>query len=142
MGIIDSIKTAGALAKQIGSIEVQQRLIDLQVEALDLIDENRTLKEQVATLEGELNTKKSLQFRNTFYWATTDDGGEEGPFCSHCYDSGGKLIRLHPINNGQQFGCPACGLVRRSDGSLADYPVVRRFNVERDLAGETSKPRG
>lgn len=142
MGIIDSIKTAGTLAKQIGSIEVQQKLIDLQVEALDLIDENRTLKERVATLEGKLKTKKSLQFRKNFYWTTADDGHEEGPFCSHCYDSDRNLIHLHAISNGRDFGCPACLQVRESDGDLSDYAVIRRFNAERVTPGHVSKRRG
>ncbi len=142
MGIIENLKTAVGLAKKIGSIELQQKLIDVQGEALDLIDENRTLREQVAALAGELKTKKSLQFRNNFCWATTDDGHEEGPLCSHCYDSGKKLIHLHSIDNGQAFGCPACGLVRMRDGALADVPVVRRFNLERAMAGQTSKRRG
>ena len=141
MGIIENLKTAVGLAKKIGSIEVQQKLIDVQGEALDLIDENRTLKERVAALAGELKTKKSLQFRNNFYWTMSDEGHEKGPFCSHCYDSGRNLIHLHAINNGQEFGCPACGLVRNRDGALADLPVVRRFNVERAMAGETSKRR-
>ena len=141
MGIIENLKTAVGLAKKIGSIEVQQKLIDVQGEALDRIEKNRTLRERVVALEGELNTKKSLQFRNTFYWTTADDGHEEGPFCSHCYDSGRNLIHLHPINNGRAYGCPACGLVRMRDGALADYMIVRRFNVERTMAGETSKRR-
>lgn len=141
MGIIENLKTAVGLAKKIGSIEVQQKLIDVQGEALDLIDENRTLRERVSALAGELKTKKSLQFRNTFYWATTDEGDEEGPFCSHCYDSGRNLIHLHPINNGRYFGCPACGLVRKNDGALADPPVIRRFQAEREMAAETSKRR-
>jgi hypothetical protein len=41
--------------------------------------------------------------------------GEDGPFCTGCYDAGGKLIRLVDAPNPKQRmyltrrKCPACG---------------------------------
>lgn len=130
-GMLENLKTAVGMAQKIGSIEVQQKLIDVQGEALEMIDDNRVLRGKIAELTLLIKTKKSLAFRNNFYWTTIDDGSEEGPFCSSCWDAGDKLVRLHEFEK-KYFGCPSCGRVRAKDGDIPAYPqAADRFNNDR-----------
>ena len=134
--MMQELNAAAELVKKFP--EVQQALINVQREALDLLDQNRQLRERVEELERLRNIEQSLVFSGNFFWSTENpetDPPEEGsgPFCSGCWDIGKKLIHLHGFNNGEHFGCPGCGMVRDRKGDPAHGGVVSRFNVDREM---------
>ena len=45
MGLIDSAKDAAKLVQQIGNIELYEKLVSVEQDAMSLIDENRNLKD-------------------------------------------------------------------------------------------------
>ncbi len=132
MGVIELLKASFEAARKLGSLEVQQKLLEAQQGALDLLDENRSLKEDNAELNRRLKTRGALRFHSNMYWIAGEDGIEEGPYCSGCYDTHGQLIRLHEVD-GRLFGCLGCGVVRGKDGSPAAGADAARFNRDRAM---------
>jgi hypothetical protein len=68
----------------------------LETEMAEKIREINRLTTRVETLEAEKikvdrNPVRSLIFKDGYYY---DEGNNEGPFCSTCYDDKGKYIRL------------------------------------------------
>lgn len=93
-------------------IELNQKIIDLQTAASDLIQEksdliaeNSKLKEKIKVLEDQLKQTDSLEFKDGAYW--TKDG--DGPFCSRCWESDTKKIRVQKDSYYAQMKCPECG---------------------------------
>lgn len=105
MGALENLKDAVKLAQQLGSIELQQKLIEAQQASLELQEENGKLRKRVSELEDATATRASLEFRDDVYWRV-GGVGEEGPFCSVCFDVRGKLVRLH--TRGQYWSCLNC----------------------------------
>ena len=128
-GMLGNFKSLAGLLGQVSNIEVQKKMIELQADAMELLEEHRSLKDENAELRRQLKTRESLRFRNNFYWSAGDDGNEEGPFCSACSDDRGKLVHLHEFES--NFGCPSCGLVRDGHGQPVLWGVTRQFNMDR-----------
>jgi len=63
-------------------------LIDAQEELLTANRENQKLKDE---LKQERTLKADYLFRENMYWHRETN---EGPFCSTCFDSDRKLVRL------------------------------------------------
>jgi hypothetical protein len=104
MGVIENMKDVADLVKQFGDIELNRRILTLENEVLDLSRDKRRADEKVEELQRVISIKNDLTFRgNEYYLKTTD--GEDGPFCSLCWDRDQKLIRLH---SGRIEPCPAC----------------------------------
>ncbi len=116
---LTSIKTAVDIAKMIkdSSQTLEQAEIKLQLAELVssladaklkiasaqeiLLEKNR----EITTLKEQLTIKESMIFEPPYYFSIKDDK-KDGPFCSQCYDSQHKLIRL--INNGFGPGVWRC----------------------------------
>lgn len=98
MGIVDTIKDTIGIVQKIDNIELYQKLIELQQQAWALVDENRLLTER-------LSTHAALTVRDNAYW-----NGEDGPFCTRCWDGEYKLVHLH-VRRGFWPLCPACKTV-------------------------------
>jgi hypothetical protein len=82
VGVIETTKEAISLIQKFDNIELM-RMLNLQTQVVALEEENRALKQKLAT-------KERLVFRKNAYWM-----GDEGPFCSRCWDTDAKLVRLH-----------------------------------------------
>lgn len=102
MGIIDTLKETVGLIQKVDNIDLYRRMVELQTEVYSVIEENRALKEKLATRE-------KLTFRRNCYWI-----GDDGPFCSRCWDVDGKLVRLH-LKTALRLPpeCPSCNRVAR-----------------------------
>ena len=72
-----------------------------------MMEENRTLKDEVRSLKEQLQTKAKLTFKNNVYYIVEEDVSEEGPYCSACHDTDRKLVRLHKIQAGG-YRCEVC----------------------------------
>jgi len=108
MGIIDSLKLAVDALKQSGKVDVIQDIIGAQSQIIELMDENKGLKNQLEDCKEKLKIKGSINFDLNAYWLTKEDGEKEGPYCSLCYDSNKKLIHLIPSTDSKHLMCPKC----------------------------------
>ncbi len=102
MTILDALKTVGRTLKESGKIDEYQKIIDLQGQIQDLIQENWELKCQVKEFEEKWSIKEDLEFRENAYWRKSG----EGPFCMPCWDDKKKLMRM--AGSKGHFHCPTC----------------------------------
>jgi hypothetical protein len=103
----DALKDAAKLAQQSDNVELMRVLLDAQNEAMKQQDEIQELKERVRELEDQLEFEGALHFRENAYWSTDQEGQEDGPFCSRCWDKDGVAVRLHAHKSGALI-CPEC----------------------------------
>src|SRR3546814_1021851 len=107
--------------KNIENAEFSNALADLGLELAQLkselatvIDENTRLKAQLTTAQ---EPKPELEFRAGAYFKD----GTEGPFCSGCYDSNGKLVRMSPVpaklSHLASHLCPVCKATYAGSGA-------------------------
>ena len=106
MGVIETIKDVASLVQKADNIELYQKILEMQVQVMAVLEENHELKICVRGLEEERRTRASLSFRDNMYWQATPDG-EVGPYRSRCWDVDGKLVRLQKQVDGAQH-CPGC----------------------------------
>lgn len=108
MSILDDVKSLAKTIQQIDNIELYRKILDLQGEILDLVEENKKLKNEIGLLEEKFRIKESLEFKLDTYWIKKAVGVEDGPFCSKCWDTQQQLVRLIFCGNPQYSECPNC----------------------------------
>jgi hypothetical protein len=97
VGIIDTLKDTVGLIDKVNNLDLYRKVTELQTQVIDLLEENRALKSQLATRE-------QLKFDRNTYWLHG-----EGPFCSACYDKDARLVRLHLAKSRTTAPhCPVC----------------------------------
>ncbi|WP_099361486.1 hypothetical protein [Fredinandcohnia onubensis] len=109
MPILETLKGVGKLVKDIGDIELNSKIIDLQNEVFSLVEENHQLRKRVDELETIESLENSLKVKGHFYYKENGDK-EDGPFCTSCWDNNSKLIRCH-ISDPYDITistCPVC----------------------------------
>ena len=104
MSPFDWIKNTLSVLKEAGKIKEYEKILSLANENEDIKKKLSEAEQKIATLEGEINQKRKLEYRNESYW-----DGDDGPFCSRCFDELDKPIRIHPVFIGSNFSiCPKC----------------------------------
>jgi len=102
MGLIEDIKAAMEMAQNANNAGVHKELIQIQIQVLELQNENYRLREEIRNLE-EINTLvHDMKYKENPYW-----NKDEGPYCSSCWDSDKKAIRLI-VKNDFRASCPIC----------------------------------
>jgi hypothetical protein len=86
-------KTVSDLFIQGKTEEARLELAELQRRYVALCDENLTFKMQVQEYEDVLYLARNLILEGQFYWLVTGNV-KQGPFCPHCYNRDGLLMRL------------------------------------------------
>lgn len=86
--------------------EARRLLMELQSRCIALKDQMDSLKIQVRELEDMLFLAQTLCFDGRFYWIRIA-GRNMGPFCPHCYNGDGGLVRLEQKTD--ELHCPYCG---------------------------------
>src|SRR5262245_56084994 len=129
MGAIDNIKDVAKLLQALGNVDLIQKMIGVQSDFLELLDKNHRLQEENRDLrerirvnlkQDELLAKRRHQ-HNT-YWVETD-----GPYCTGCWDSKDKVVRMATWCNGHAE-CPVCKYATCFD------PVAQRESDDRMAA--------
>jgi hypothetical protein len=93
MGFLENAKDAAKLVQQIGNMELYDKLISLQTDAMAILDENWKLKDENRALKGELETQKQRQnVQDDVEWI--EDGGF---FIRKSERQAGKTIRYCPL---------------------------------------------
>jgi len=111
MGVIDEIKSVVEVIKKIDNIELYRQILDLQSEIMKLVEENNELKTKIKELESKFILKESFVLGLNSYWIKKGDE-YDGPFCTRCWDSDKKLIRIISQSGRDRFEamhrCPNC----------------------------------
>jgi hypothetical protein len=97
MGLIDAARDAIKLVDKANNLDLYKRLVDLQVEAVELTEQLKGKDERIAHLEDALLLKGKLVCKGSVYFVV-DDGGNftDGPFCTKCFDVDHNKCRIVP----------------------------------------------
>ena len=90
--------------------DLKLKINDLYGENLKLKEENFDLKRKIEKLKDTADIKSKLVHEDNHYFLVEGDK-KDGPYCTNCWDSESKLIRLHKgsYHNGvQYYNCPNC----------------------------------
>jgi hypothetical protein len=118
--LLGSLKTATDIAKfvressvSLERAELKMKLADLiealanaKIEAADIQQEILDRDKMVRELEAAAAVKVELRWEQPCY-LRKNEKGTEAPYCQNCYDSIGKLSRLHVDGSGY-FECRVC----------------------------------
>ena len=108
---IDLAKRLREISKNIKDAEFNQVLADLYNQLADVKIQMANLKEQVADLKEENHALKTAQPENKqkpkLVRSCYVFDGEEGEYCTGCFDSQGKKIQVVRVLN-RVFKCPVC----------------------------------
>ena len=114
MGVLENVKEVTGLIQKIDNIELYRKILDLQAEVFNLVDENRKLKQDSDELREKQRIKETLFFDKSVYVIQKADGKEEGPFCPSCWDGHKRLSRLAEYGNTAYLRCPVCDKAART----------------------------
>ena len=86
--------------------DLQIQLADLKIRFADLMNENQLLK---VSLKAAESGGQDLIFKDDLYFKPNDDG----PFCTACFDTDKKLVRVTEQKGPQslffKYQCNVCG---------------------------------
>ena len=105
MGLMEEIKAFSGMLGTVASADIYKKLIDIQIQAAQIQQENNELKKELEDLKALNDIKERLHFENNMYWVNKGNT-KEGPFCSKCWDDNNKLVRLHTQD--KDYRCPVC----------------------------------
>jgi hypothetical protein len=71
--------------QKIDNLELYKTILDLQSDALKVMEENGRLRERNKVLEEAFKIKDTLVFEDNVYF-TVNEGEKAGPFCTYCWD--------------------------------------------------------
>ena len=97
MGIIEDTKEVVKLVQQIDNIELYRKILDLQCEVLELVQQNREKDQTIEKLKNAMELKGKMVCDHSAYYQI-DEQGEKiaGPFCTNCFDNEYATRRLLP----------------------------------------------
>ena len=129
MGIIDNTKEVVKLVQQIDNIELYRKILDLEGEVIELVQENREKDQTIEQLKEAMKLKGKMVCEHSAYYQVDEEGNKiAGPFCTNCFDNEYATRRLVQggIPKGQSghsclwVQCPKCKLPFYSE-ETGDY---------------------
>jgi hypothetical protein len=114
MGIVDSFKDVLKVAETVNNIELYKKLSELQTRVMEVEEENRCLKDELARVKEQSRVTGQLRVRDNAYWLV-NEGKDDGPFCMTCWDVDRKLVRQTSqpgLAGGFWFFCAYCKGIR------------------------------
>lgn len=130
MSIIDELKSVGKVLQEAGKIEQYQQILDAQQKLLEMQREIYELETDNKKLREEFEIKEALIPEGNVYWIKKDNT-RDGPFCTCCWDSERKLIRLHKSNVSSKVHCPKCSTTVKEGVAHVFIPNNRGGNSAR-----------
>jgi hypothetical protein len=101
VGNLSNVKVRNELTEKI--IDLQSSLLKARQEMLDIQDKyEQVLRENKALKEASAPKEKPR-----VHWGCYKFEGDEGLYCTGCYDTTGKKIMTNRLNIRQRF-CPVC----------------------------------
>lgn len=129
MVIFDELKSIGKVLQEAGKIEQYQQILEAQQKLLEMQKKITELESENKSLQEEFEIKDTLVSEGNVYWIQKD-GIKEGPFCTCCWDSERKLLRLHKSQVSDRVSCPKCNTVAKA----GEVQVFRPINYRRNSA--------
>jgi ribosomal protein L37AE/L43A len=114
------------LFKKGATFEAQQKILELQMAALEIDRENIALKEKVSKLEDALKVHGKISWEQPSYWIIEGEI-KNGPFCQCCYDNSESLIRLQGNGEGW-WECKSCKNTYTDKGYTSGALIVGDFD--------------
>ncbi|MBL7205676.1 MAG: hypothetical protein ISS63_15325 [Desulfobacteraceae bacterium] len=128
MSALPDYKTIADLIKRGMTVEAQEKIMQLREAAVNLKEDNLSLRERITRLEAQLDVQDRLEWDPPYYWLKQAED-RDGPYCQNCYDTDRKLIRLQSRGKGA-WNCLACkNSVFDQDYTPPKRPVRRTTRV-------------
>lgn len=106
------------------SEQAREQLRGLQAHIIALHDEVDRLQTRIGNFEAMLSIPRKVVEDDGLVWLETD-AGRQGPFCPHCHDAEGSLIRLAARMDG--WMCPCCSAKLPAHAPGAETTRVMQF---------------
>ncbi|MBC8470286.1 MAG: hypothetical protein H8D56_12510 [Planctomycetes bacterium] len=125
MGLIEDAKEAVRLVQKIDNMELYRKILDLQSEAIELIEKLKEKDRTITKLKTALSLKGKLICEHSAYWLKNEKNETvDGPFCTRCFDVERNPCRLvqksTPRQGCETVQCPNCK-VQFPNFMIADY---------------------
>jgi hypothetical protein len=107
MGVIENIKEIADLAKQLGDIDLNRKMLILEGEVHDLKRTNMRLETELEETRKLLKRRQELKYREPFYY----EDSNPIPYCSACWKAKDIDIPLHFVfdrTDATRWDCPNC----------------------------------
>jgi hypothetical protein len=134
-GALAALKALTGIAKDVNNIDFNQKIIELQQKLLDIQIDYGTLLDENRALKAEIEAGKAYELHHSVVWKRLPDRAEVGPFCPICRGKDGKDMPLHfrgPLNSDAEtllFTCPIQH-VAKGEGRNVMYHVPKSFVPE------------
>lgn len=125
MSVLDALKSAVNLARQIDNIPLQQSILDLQAAALEMVEEDRALKDANRALQEQLARRQALVSPRGDGCFIVEGGDPDVPICPHCYMETG--LQFPVVDDHSMLFCNTCG---------KQYTVAWQKRVQKLSSGE------
>ncbi|MGM7723740.1 hypothetical protein [Metabacillus sp. Hm71] len=119
MSIISDIKSVAEVVQKADNIDLYRKLLDVQAEAMDLMEKYNNLKEENKLLKEQLETAGKMTYKDKMYFREDD----KDPYCSKCWDVDRKLVRMHG-DTPYWFQCPSCKTIVQNGNQSAHDPYI------------------
>jgi hypothetical protein len=95
MGIIDDTKEVVKLVQQIDNIPLYHKILDLEGDVIELVQQNREKDEMIEKLKKAMELKGKMICESSAYYQVDEEGNKiAGPFCTNCFDNEYATRRL------------------------------------------------
>ncbi|KKS21184.1 MAG: hypothetical protein UU77_C0007G0029 [candidate division WWE3 bacterium GW2011_GWC1_41_7] len=94
------------LVELIKDPDLRMKITDLYGQNIQLKEENHKLRSELQEIKEKAKIDSELVHKHNHYYK-----GEDGTFCTRCWDADNKLIGLHEGSPGygqRYFSCPNC----------------------------------
>jgi len=124
MSIIEDMKSVAEVIQKAGNLDLYTKMLELQIKASELVQENHKLREEKVALQETLRLQGDLKLRRDAYWKESG----EGPFCVPCWQKDTKAREMVECDEGD-FRCTVCGFVYQTERcKQREEELFRRLN--------------
>ena len=110
--LVDGVRKAFELAQKSDNYELMKEMMSIQSMAYSLQEENQNLKKEIADLRVLDKLAGKIYIKDDAYYLKKEDGKDDGPFCTRCWDKDKSLIRCRVWKEAitERFicDCPEC----------------------------------
>ena len=101
------LKLIASVLKEAGRVDLHSQLLEFSEKLREQEELIHKLEKENRSLREADDLKARVHVRDEMYYVRQDDGSDDGPFCTRCYDIDGKLSRLK-VADYDQARCPQC----------------------------------
>jgi hypothetical protein len=129
MGLFDKLRNIVKVLKEAYKIKEYEKIVDAQQKITEMRQKIFDLEKENKELCDKLEIKGKVVPGDNVYWLE-EGANKDGPFCTCCYDSEKKLIRLHKMSHVKVWTCHICK-TNVDQENLNKFGPKERFNKER-----------